>query len=182
LLTHFYDLQGGGFFDTEKVEGALGALSTRRKPLQDSPTPAGNPTTAALLLRLWALNDKPEYRIRAEETLETFAGIVEHFGLYAASFALALQRLVLPVVQVVVVGDDERAQQLEAIALARYAVNKNVIRLQQEQFSALPPALAETLPHLPQVEGSYVLVCTGRSCLPPIVDAEELIKGLNSAV
>ena len=71
----------------------LGALTARRKPLQDSPTPAGNPTAAAALLRLEALSGKATYREIAEDTLESFAGIVEHFGLYAGSYGLAAERL-----------------------------------------------------------------------------------------
>ena len=58
--------------------------------MQDSPTPAGNPVAAALLLRLEALNGREDYAEKAQETLETFAGVVEHFGLYAASYGLAL--------------------------------------------------------------------------------------------
>ena len=91
-LERFYDATGCGFFDTEKAakdEVRLGALVTRRKPLQDSPTPAGNPVGAALLLRLEALNGREDYAVKALETLETFAGVVEHFGLYAASYGLA---------------------------------------------------------------------------------------------
>ncbi len=83
----------------------LGALTARRKPLQDAPTPAGNPAAAALLLRLHALTDHEPYRDAAQRTLECFAAVVEHFGLYAATFALALGRLVRPAVQVVIVGD-----------------------------------------------------------------------------
>ena len=41
------------------------------------------------------------------------------------------------------------ARRLEAVALARYAVNKSVIRLRRDQLASLPPMLAETLPHLP---------------------------------
>ncbi len=130
----------------------LGALTTRRKPLQDSPTPAGNPVAAALLLRLEALNGREDYAVKALETLETFAGVVEHFGLYAASYGLALQRMVQRSVQVCVIGDDAEARRLEAVALARYAVNKSVIRLRQDQMEALPPMLAETLPHLPGLQ------------------------------
>ena len=52
----FYDATGGGFFDTAADPDAMGVLSARRKPLQDTPTPAGNPTAAAALLRLEALN------------------------------------------------------------------------------------------------------------------------------
>ena len=88
LVTRFYDPTGGGFFDTETAadgERGSGALSARRKPLQDSPTPAGNPMAAALLMRLEALNGRVDYAVKAQETLETFAGVVEHFGLYAAT-------------------------------------------------------------------------------------------------
>ena len=131
-LARFYDATGCGFFDTEmpaEGEQRLGALVTRRKPLQDSPTPAANPVAAALLMRLEALNGRQDYAVKAQETLETFAGVVEHFGLYAASYGLALQRMVQRAVQVCVIGDDAKARRLEAVALARYAVNKSVVRL-----------------------------------------------------
>src|SRR5260370_1590579 len=151
-LERFYDATGCGFFDTEKVardEVRLGALVTRRKPLQDSPTPAGNPVGAALLLRLEALNGREDYVVKALETLETFAGVVEHFGLYAASYGLALQRMVQRAVQVCVIGDDGAARRLGAVALGRYAVNKSVIRLRRDQVGGLPRALAETPPPPP---------------------------------
>ncbi|WP_348270106.1 thioredoxin domain-containing protein [Edaphobacter paludis] len=184
-VARFYDKTGLAFFDTEApVEGEvrLGALVTRRKPLQDSPTPAANPVAAALLLRLATLNDREEYAVMALETLETFAGVVEHFGLYAASYGLALQRLLLGTVQVCVIGDDDEAQRLEAVALARYAVNKSVVRLRKEQLSALPPALAETLPHLPAISGSVAIICTGRGCLPPVRTVHELIAAMNKVL
>ena len=42
-LERFYDRDGDGFFDTAQHGSApaIGALGARRKPLQDSPTPAG---------------------------------------------------------------------------------------------------------------------------------------------
>ena len=102
------------FFDAAtQGETALGALTARRKPLQDSPTPAGNPTAAAALLRLEALNGSDDFRAKAEDTLELFAGVVEHFGLYAGSYGLALERLLLPPVQVVVVGEMSAADELD---------------------------------------------------------------------
>ncbi len=186
-LARFYDATGCGFFDTEaaaKGEVRLGALATRRKPLQDSPTPAGNPVAAALLLRLEGLNGREDYSVKALETLETFAGVVEHFGLYAASYGLALQRMVLRSVQVCVIGDDAAGRRLEAVALARYAVNKSVIRLRRDQLGTLPPALAETLPHLPGLkgEGSFAVVCNGKGCLPPVSTVDELIEAMNRSL
>jgi hypothetical protein len=180
MLARFYDVVGGGFFDTERDDAAIGALSARRKPLQDSPTPAGNAVAAAVLLRLAALTGEEVYETRAQETLETFAGVVEHFGLYAASYGLALRRAVAGSVQVCVIGDDDVAEVLAATAMARYAVNKSVIRLRREQLDRLPPALAETLPFLPAFEGSVAVVCRGNTCLPPVESAGELLAALSA--
>ena len=184
MIARFYDATGGGFFDTETPKGdVLGALVARRKPLQDTPTPAGNPAAAAALLRLEALSGREDFREKAEDTLEHFGGVVEHFGLYAGTYGLALERLLLPPIQVVVIGEDEHAHQLAAMATARYAVNKSVIALHREQITAanLPPVLAETLPALPLLkdQASFAVVCRGNTCQPPTSDAEELLKELS---
>jgi uncharacterized protein YyaL (SSP411 family) len=174
-IARFYDAAGSAFFDTEmpaEGERRLGALGARRKPLQDSPTPAGNPTAASLLLRLAALNGRADYRAKAQATLEAFAGVVEHFGLYAATYALALQRLVQEPVQVCILGDDANARQLETAALARFAVNKSVIRL--STASTFPPLLQETLPNLPAIHGSFAVVCAGSTCHAPVTTPEAL--------
>ena len=176
-VVRFYDEEKGGFFDTAS-DGTdkIGALTARRKPLQDSPTPAGNAVGAALLVRLAELTGRADLREKAQRTLECFAGVVEHFGLYAASYGLALRRFVEAPAQVVVVGDDARAAELERVALEGYAVSRSVIRL--KAVAELPPGLAETIPHLPAVEGSYVVVCSGFSCMPPVTESEALRRVL----
>ena len=179
MLARFYDATGCGFFDTELDAAAIGALSARRKPLQDSPTPAGNAVAATVLLRLAALTNDAIYETRAQETMETFAGIVEHFGLYAASYGLALRRAVEGPLQVCVIGEDAQAEELAVTAMAKYAANKSVIRLRRDQLGGLPPALAETLPHLPAAQGSVAVVCRGNACLPPVGSAEGLLAALN---
>jgi uncharacterized protein YyaL (SSP411 family) len=183
LVARFYDPVGGAFFDAElPADGkVLGALSARRKPLQDTPTPAGNPSAAIALLRLEHLSGKQELRDKAEDTLENFAGIVEHFGLYAGTYGLALQQFLAAPTQVVVIGDGDAALALEATATAGFAVNKSVIRLRAEQIGAanLPPVFAETLPALPGVDGSVVaVVCRANACLPPVRDVESLLAAL----
>jgi uncharacterized protein len=187
MIARFYDPTGGAFFDTEITnDSALGALSARRKPLQDTPTPAGNPAAAAGLLRLEALSGRSDFREKAEDTLENFAGIVEHFGLYAGTYGLALELLLLPPVQVVIIGEGVEAKKLAAIATARYAVNKQVIVLHPSQATAenLPPVLAETLPHLPELGSgtAFAVVCRGTSCQPPTRDPEKLLEELNAVL
>jgi uncharacterized protein YyaL (SSP411 family) len=180
MIARFYDAEGGGgFFDAETMPDAIGALSAQRKPLQDSPTPSGNATAATVLLRLAALADDAEYERLARETLEAFAGVVEHYGLYSASYGLALRRAVEGSVQVCVVGEDAAADEMELAATARYMVNKSVVRVRREGMEALPPALKATLPNLPVEQGSVALVCRGSSCLPPVGSAEELVSALS---
>jgi uncharacterized protein YyaL (SSP411 family) len=190
-IGNFYDSDGHGFFDTAAPavdERRLGALTARRKPLQDSPTPAANPAAASLLLRLEALNSRADYAILARQTLEAFAGVVEHFGLYASSYALALQQVLRPPVQVCVIGDDATAVAMEAAALRRFAVNKSVVRLKRVQLGAqpldlLPPALQATLPHLNSAnDGSFAVVCSGNTCHAPVASPEELKELLANLV
>jgi len=194
MIARFYDSAAGAFFDSANQNGPesqaadaaprLGALITRRKPLQDSPTPAGNPTAAAALLRLETLSGRVDYRDIAEDTLACFAGIVEHFGLYAGSYGLALERLLSAPVQVIVVGSGPQAADLEAVAVARYAINKTVMRIAPFRLveDGIPEGLAMTLLRVPPPEGAEVwaLVCLGRTCLPPITDAEALLEALET--
>jgi uncharacterized protein YyaL (SSP411 family) len=179
LIRRFYDTTTPSFYDAEPQPEALGALSIRRKPLQDAPTPAGNPSAASALLRLAALSDNARYREIAEETLESFAGVVEHFGLYAGAYGLALSRLLYGPVQIVIVGNDQIADQLALAASTPWLVNKSVVRLKPEQCRAelLPPSLAATVPHLPQ-DRSLAMVCTHQSCLPPVSTPDALIEQL----
>jgi len=185
MIARFYDRTAGAFYDAAiPADGAvpLGALGARRKPLQDSPTPAGNPTAAAALLRLETLSGRSEHREVAEDTLETFAGIVEHFGLHAGSYGLALERLLLDPIQVVVVGSGPEAARLEAMAVARYGVNKTVMRVAPFRLvpGGIPDGLAEMLLGVPAPGGAevYAIVCKGRTCLPPVTDAEALLATL----
>ena len=185
MIARFYDHTAGAFYDMGARQSgaiALGALTARRKPLQDSPTPAGNPTAVGALLRLEALSGKAIYREVAEDTLESFAGVVEHFGLYAGSYGLAAERLLLDPVEIVVVGSGAEADKLEELATARYAVNKSVIRIVSERLvpGALPETLAETLLQVPAPPGAkaWALVCRGRTCMPPVANPDALVAGI----
>jgi uncharacterized protein YyaL (SSP411 family) len=178
MQTNFYDTTGGGFFDIVADPNAIGALSARRKPLQDTPTPAGNPTAASALLRLEALNGDAKLREVAEDTLEAFGGIVEHFGLYAGAYGLALEGLLTPPQQIVVVGDDDLGDALEAAAREGFAVNRMVLRTHAQGLreTELPPLLDGTIKQLPQLQtkASFAVVCQGTHCLPPVSSPAEL--------
>ncbi len=154
MIQRFFDSVSGGFFDTEIAAngdgGSLGVLGTRRKPFQDSPTPAGNPVAAVALLRMHAYTNEPSYRDKAEQTLEILAGLAGQYGLFAAAYGIAAVHLSRPHTQVVVVGNNEA------------------------------PALAETIPHLPALseKTSAAIICSDFSCQPPIANPKELTESL----
>ena len=215
MVAEFFDPVDGGFFDTRggssgrAADGAsngtsdgtsdektaLGILGTRRKPFQDSPTPAGNSVAAIALLRLHGYandgSDNDGYRDKAEQTLEVYAGVAGQHGIFAATYGLAVMHFVQPHTQVVVVGNDEVAAELYRAAVRPLGLSMAVLRLDADKAVAqnLPPALAETIPSLPALGGgrsfegrSFAVVCSGFACQPPIFDAQELGRTLGSRV
>ena len=188
MVERFFDPLSGGFFDTGKPsvdEKVFGVLGTRRKPFQDSPTPAGNSVAAIALLRLHAYTNDPGLRDKTEQTIEIIAGLAGQYGLFAATYGIAAVQLLHPHTQVVIVGNDELAKRLYDAAIASYAANKAVIKLEANQAvpQNLPPALAESIPQLPGVrEGKTIaVICSGFTCQPPVSDPAELARLLKRA-
>jgi len=202
MIERFYDDSGGGFFDVEKSKppplakeakggapdpGTIGALSARRKPFQDSPTPAGDSAAAIALLRLHAYTHDESYREKARQTLEVFAGMAEQYGIFAGTYGIAACLLSTPHTQVVVVGSGEQADQLYAAAVAPFALGKAVVRIPGENEAApqnLPPALAETIPNLPEVKAgqAVAVVCSNFTCQPPVSDPQQLSETLRQVL
>jgi uncharacterized protein YyaL (SSP411 family) len=182
-LAKFGDATSGGFFDAEATteQVALGALVIRRKAFQDSPTPAGNPAAAILMMRLHAYTNDARYRAKAEDTLEVFAGAVEQFGIYAGTYGRASIWLTRPHTQIVIVGTDAAAAELERAALRIYAENLSVIRLAQADAHLLPPALAVTIPNVPGIKDGHAVavICSNFTCQPPTASPQELSETLH---
>ena len=190
MTVRFFDPTAGGFFDSEPASDgkSLGVLATRRKPLQDSPTPAGNPMAAIALLRLFGYTGDARYRDQAEQTLETFAGSAEQYGIFAATYGIAVVHWLEDPVQVVVIagnGGDDVADELAAAA-APFSFSKTTLRLKANQAVAgnLPPRLAATIPSLPQLGSgrSFAVLCSGSSCQPPIFESSELRRAVQTAL
>lgn len=176
-LEHFCDKEGGGFFDRADFAAPLGGLDVRRKPLQDSPTPAANAVAAIVLNRLHAFTGRALYRDCAQQTLEAFAGVAPQMGMFAASYGLAMTLHGNHAPQVVILGaaSHPHSREMETAALQIFRFGKAVLRITPETFAAaaLPAALQETVPHLNAAE-PQALVCVGKTCYPPVRDAAAL--------
>jgi hypothetical protein len=155
----------------------MGGLEVRRKPLQDSPTPAGNAVAAIVLDRLYALTGEKLYRDWAEKTLEAFAVLAPKYGLFAATYGLAALLHSRHALQVVVTGreGDPKAAELEKTAKGVYRFGKSVLRATPAQLASnsLPGALRDTLPHLDGA-AAQALVCVETTCRPPVAAPEKL--------
>jgi hypothetical protein len=189
MVERFFDETSGGFFDTPKMtnaENTLGVLGTKRKPFQDSPTPAGNSVAAIALLRLYAFTNDKGYRDKAEQTLEVLSSMAGQYGIFAATYGIAAVHFSEPYTQIVVVGEGDKASRLHSAAVNRFAFGKTVLKLASNEAvpQNLPPALAETIPQLPAVKEkkAVAVICSGFSCQPPITNAEELAQRLGFAV
>ncbi len=185
MIAKFFDTANGGFFDTPVSSGdtaTLGLLGSRRKPFQDSPTPAGNSAAVIALLRLHGYTNDASYREKAEQTLELYSNVAGQHGIFAATYALAVTHFVDPHALVIVVGSDEAAAELYRSAAHPMSLNTAVLRMDASKVVAqnLPPALAETIPNLPMLTGqrSFAVVCSGFACQPPVFEPAELARTL----
>jgi uncharacterized protein YyaL (SSP411 family) len=182
-LRRFWDEGEGGFFDTARdLEQRQGRLDVPHKPFQDSPTPSGNSMAVLVLDRLAALAERPDFGEKAEAILSLFAAKATEYGLFAATYGLALSHHLRPPLEVVVIGAacDERTRALLKAAYQSPRAGKHVLAFEPEQVQArnLPHGIAATLPNLPLDGVPFALVCSGNTCQPPIQTPESLAQAL----
>ncbi|HEV2386431.1 MAG TPA: thioredoxin domain-containing protein [Candidatus Acidoferrales bacterium] len=179
LLEHFQDRQGGGFFDRPDDAPPLGGFDIRRKPFQDSPSPGANSAAAILCDRLFDYTGEAQWREAAERTLETFSGVAGQYGMFAASYGLALVVHARRPMEVVITGaeGDLAAYELQQAAYSVYRFGKAVLRVTPQAIAAgsLPAGLAETLGQL-RAERAQALVCVENACQPPVADPKQLAE------
>jgi uncharacterized protein YyaL (SSP411 family) len=183
-IEKYGDTERGGFFDRSSDAPPMGGLDVRRKPFQDSPTPAGNSVAVIALTRLYTFTNDAKYAQWAQKTLEAFAGIAPQYGMFAATYGLAATLYAHYPALVVIPGpaNDPTAAALEAAANSVFRYGKSVLRILPGVIPAsLPVALRETLPHLPKDE-PLALVCSGNTCFPPTADPRVLVNLLLDGV
>ena len=183
-IEKYGDAEGGGFFDRASDAPPMGGLEVRRKPFQDSPTPGANSVAVMALTRMHAYTDDGRYHDWARKTLEAFAGVAPQYGLFSATYGLAATLFSEHPTQVVITGGsgEAAAEKLEEAANHVFRFGKAVLRVTPESsLENLPAALRQTLQYLPK-EKALAIVCAGTTCLPPIGDAEELQRVLQTGI
>ena len=145
-----WDDAAGGYFDLARDRGGMAYLGTRAKPVQDSPTPSPNGVAALVLARLWALTDRPEWRVQLDRQLEAFAGGAAELSLYGATLVRAIDWAVHPVTRIEVSGPrgEGAACAMHHLALRTWRPRAVVVRRVAERPAAT--------------------VCVGTTCSLPV--------------
>ena len=145
MVDRFFDEQGGGFFDIEAEENAVGHLQVREKQMPE------NMLAVRGLLRLYQATRNEDYRQLCEATLSAFASVFREQGEFAADFGLTVDLFCNPMVEVTVEGNPADSACRE---LLDAAVRLNSPNLEIKTISANSGALAH--------------VCLDTLCLPPV--------------
>jgi uncharacterized protein YyaL (SSP411 family) len=129
-------------------------------------------------VRMHGYTDDEDYRDKAEQTLEVFAGKAEQYGIFGATYGIAAVHFSQPHTRVVVIGEGEEGDRLLAAARAGFSFSKAAIQLSSNEAIAqnLPPSLAATVPNAPGVgdKTGKAVVCSGMTCHPPVTSPEQL--------
>ncbi len=145
-----FGAEDGGFYDRLPSE-AFGRLALPDRPIIE------NGLFADALLRLSALTGSPEYRERAEAVLQLFAQSSLAAGPFAATYARALRRYLVPELSVRIVGTPSKTDAFREAAL-RLPMPFVAIR-------TLSPREAAHL-EMPAEEAAYV--CVTGTCGAPV--------------
>ncbi|MCK6211189.1 thioredoxin domain-containing protein [Georgenia sp. EYE_87] len=172
-LAHFAD-GAGGFFD---VADDAERLVTRPRDPSDNVEPSGQSSLAGALLTYSALTGSSRHREAAEGALAA-AGAVARSAPRFAGWSLAVaEAAAAGPLQVAVVGDDDAARELAAVA--RASTSPGLVVAVGAPDAPGVPLLADR----PLVRGgAAAYVCRGFVCDLPVTTAEDLAAQLGGAV
>jgi len=167
MIERFGDPERGGFFTTAEDQPHL---VTRRKDLEDAPTPSGNSAAALGLLRLARFSGSPDYERQAAGVLALHAPLAaRHPGAFG-QLLQALDLYMAPSREVAVVGEGPLTQAMRS----RYRPHQ-VLAGGDGGPSVVPLLADRTL-----VDGKQAAyVCERFTCQLPVTDVEGLVALLD---
>ncbi|MBC7821410.1 MAG: thioredoxin domain-containing protein, partial [Planctomycetaceae bacterium] len=166
------DPRGGGFFYTSTDHEQL---VTRLKDTQDNATPSGNGMAAYALARLGTLTGRPQLLGKAYATLEAMSGQLDKFALASGQSLLALDFILGPSHEIVLVESNAVHAAAEGdLAFRelgqRFWPNKVVARWRDDLSGGqLPDCLQALLANKHSAPDSLtVFVCERGLCQTPL--------------
>ena len=176
LLTHFWDLQGYGFFFTpDDGEGLL----LRKKETYDGAIPSGNSVSMLNLLRLGRLTGRVDLEEKGGQIGRAFSRKIELFPAAFTHLLVGFDFSVGPSHEVVIVGNgkaDDTHRFLRALG-CRYIPNKVVLLKRLDERGQ---GLGQYAPYVEAYTAleskATAYVCSNYSCQLPTTDPDEMLR------
>jgi uncharacterized protein len=170
VLSHFEDLEAGGFFFTAADHEQL---IHRSKTYSDDSIPSGNGVAASVLCRLGYLCGDIPYLDAAERTLKAGWTMLQQYPQAHMSLVNALEDFLASTQIVILRGDAPDVARWSAALNTVYAPTRMIFAIPRDA-AELPPALAAKQ----AAAGTVAYVCTGMTCRAPISDLNGIAREL----
>jgi len=152
-LEHFWDREGGGFFDTDEE-----VIGLRLKNIEDIPRPSANALAVTVLLKLALILNKEEYRQYADILLNTFSTDAQLLQVHGAYFFCGLDAFYHTLKLDITAPYDSA---LAKAALHTYHPYSCLVYGEPDKDSVIP--------------------CVGDTCYAPIKDPDKLSQYIKSS-
>ncbi len=175
LIDERWRAPGGACWDVARDHEQTGLLALPTQPLAD------NAEVAEAFLRIARLTHDDHYLRIADETLRAFAASYEGYGLLAASYALAVDRLLAGEPEITVIGSADpdiapRARSLHGAALRLPLIPRSVQWLEPGRDDVAIAQLG-----LPRDREAVAYACVGQVCSAPVGYAGDLWQAVVEA-
>ncbi len=175
----FWDEEGGGFFDRPRDPSAAALLADQGKDFTDTPLPGDNAVAAHTIDKLYLLTSRDRWRELASGTLGAFAGAAADYGIFAATYALAVETHFNKPPQAVIIGQrgDELTKALAVAAWRTYRPGRMVATYDPSTVAldSLPPAVAGAARVYRSDPTPRAYVCVGQTCAPPTSSPADVV-------
>jgi len=175
MIERFYDADAGGFFYTSADHEQLVA---RNKDSQDNATPSGNGMAATALLRLGRLCGRTDLEDVAVGTLELLAAQLAQFPTSAGQSLIAVDFLLGPTHEVVIVEGNSPAETEEILRSIRRRFLPNALLLLRPanvNDDDLPAAIKPLLTGKTAQAGvTTVYICERGTCRAPLTNVKDI--------
>ncbi len=179
FLDRFWDETVGGFYFTasDSEETLL-----RKKELYDGATPSGNSVAALNLLRLSRMSGNMDLELKSNRLLKAFSGMVNKFPSGYTQFLMAVDFVVGPSYEIVIVGDpaSDELQGFKRQLQAPFMPNKVVLFKPDDDLPT--GTVADIAPYTANYKAingkTTVFVCRNYQCELPTNDIKKVLESI----
>lgn len=172
---HFWDEKNGGFFF---ISDEAEVLLVRQKDLYDGALPSGNSIAMLNLVRLFKITGNESLSIKAEKLMKAFSITVKEMPTAYTYFLCAVDYLIGPSYEVIIVGDEhDSTTQLMINSIRKEFIPNIVLLLKPKSEPYKLTNIAPYTKNLTCIDGiTTAYVCKDFSCNLPICDVNKLLS------